>query len=184
MTLLSSASLHIFPFWANVKSLPSRVQVRRCEGECNYHRTCSPSSTRLVRVPIYVSMQTNDDQSQLLMGVFGGLQFQKSRTCGEVEIEEHQECKCGCSLEARHCKPPRVSPSAAKDRLAGSTWVVGCVGCRGRDKEVQVQSEWIIGRVIDAAGLIWNEKMAISQIIWRWKGIKKRWEGFMAEWLG
>merc|ERR1711988_1522006 len=70
---------------------PSHLEVRRCVGSCgHYHHSCLPLQTNTITVPALVSEASAES------GV-------RETLCGEVEVEEHTQCGCGCELSGESC---------------------------------------------------------------------------------
>ena len=70
---------------------PSHVEVRRCGGSCgHYHHSCLPLHTRSLSVPSIVTEASAQE------GV-------RETLCGDLEVEEHLRCGCGCQLTEQSC---------------------------------------------------------------------------------
>ncbi|XP_021954971.1 uncharacterized protein LOC110851488 isoform X2 [Folsomia candida] len=72
----------------NFAIVPSVAQVKRCAGHCNHPRSCLPSKTSTIRIPVYKFDKSNVTNKQ---------------TCVEYELLQHEECRCKCAVESHHC---------------------------------------------------------------------------------
>ena len=72
---------------------PTHVEVMRCVGSCShFQHSCVPSEVKMKSVPLVLTEHTIE-------------QGFASSYCGEVEIEEHISCDCGCQLSTMSCSP-------------------------------------------------------------------------------
>ncbi len=79
--------------------IPSHVVVKRCAGVChqgNVYHQCVPNTGSRVDRKVEVLFRRTDSDGQ------GSLE------CSTVSVEEHESCKCGCDVEAVHCKDTQV----------------------------------------------------------------------------
>jgi len=70
---------------------PTHYQVDRCSGSCmNSHHTCVPLTTKTVKVPVMLSLQS-------------AAPGRTPTVCAETEVQEHITCGCGCHMTADQC---------------------------------------------------------------------------------
>lgn len=75
---------------------PTHVEVSRCQGSCgHFHHSCVPDRVTKKRVPLVLTERTVEQ------GV-------TTSFCGEVEVEEHLSCQCGCPITEQNCGPNQV----------------------------------------------------------------------------
>ena len=75
---------------------PTHVEVRRCQGSCgHFHHSCIPETITKRKIPVIFTEKTVEQ------GVTASL-------CGEVEVEDHERCQCGCPLKEQHCTAAQV----------------------------------------------------------------------------
>ncbi|XP_069697379.1 vascular endothelial growth factor A-A-like isoform X1 [Periplaneta americana] len=68
----------------DVMYIPSTIKVKRCSGTCSKGITCQPKKKKMKVVSVH--------------------RYDKGkRSCGEVSIEEHEECYCDCEIMESHC---------------------------------------------------------------------------------
>lgn len=75
---------------------PTHVEVNRCQGSCgHFHHSCVPAEVRKKKVPLVLTERT------VQQGVTASL-------CGEVEVDEHLHCQCGCPITEHNCGANQV----------------------------------------------------------------------------
>ena len=76
-----------------VQVLPDHVMVKRCGGSCYLpaHK-CHPIRTSVKKIPIMKVMKKWPHGEHEIK-------------CHELDVEVHEECACGCELEASDCIP-------------------------------------------------------------------------------
>ena len=78
--------------WRRLNLLaPSHVEVLRCVGSCgHYHHSCLPLEVSTRTVPTIMSEPSTEP------GV-------RETVCGDVKVEDHLRCGCGCQLTGKNC---------------------------------------------------------------------------------
>ncbi|XP_072144802.1 vascular endothelial growth factor B-like isoform X3 [Dermacentor andersoni] len=80
-----------------VLRFPRLVELKRCEGACDYVRhQCWPTVKHSVNIEVVRVNVTN-----------GKVQAQ----CAEEIMEEHTKCSCKCRAEKSHCSPNQMRAS-------------------------------------------------------------------------
>ena len=75
---------------------PTHVEVDRCQGSCgHFHHSCVPDRVTKKKVPVVLTERT------VQQGV-------TTSFCGEVEVEEHGSCQCGCPITEHNCGSNQV----------------------------------------------------------------------------
>lgn len=67
---------------------PNHLVVKRCIGVCKSQLSCIPVKEKIVKT------QFNVQQNNLL---------DSTSKCGTVDVDEHQECKCSCTVMEENC---------------------------------------------------------------------------------
>ena len=73
---------------------PTHLQVRRCGGSCSHSHSlhsCLPTKVSQLEVEV------------LLSPVVAGLPGVQQSVCGRVEVEQHEQCECGCETGPAQC---------------------------------------------------------------------------------